>query len=707
MNTAVQLKILPSGVALITINLQQEKVNVLSSSLMAELTGALDTLSAETSVRGLIIASGKEDNFIAGANLDEILSIQSQPAVVSFNAAQEGKAIFARIAALPYPTVAAINGVCLGGGTELALACKFRLASDNPKTKIGLPEVGLGFIPGWGGTVRLARLIGAQSAMGLILQPLKTFDAGKAWREGVVDEAVPGEQLLPRAEAVALSGKVRRARQPLSKTLRRLALERNPLGRMLLSKLASKGIFAETRGNYPAPPAAFKVIMAALSQPAASAFYLESTTFARLAVTPESRNLVGIFFASQQAKKAPDNAAPSIDIKTVGVMGAGVMGAGIAQAAVYAGYKVVLYDKFAAGLEKGHKTITDLFDSLVEKRKLTREAADALLANLTVSADFNELAACDLVIEAVIEDMKVKQAVLCDLEKLIGHPFIFATNTSSLSVTTMMENGSHPELAAGLHFFNPVYKMPLVEVVQGAKTDPATVAALKSFAGKLGKTAVSTSDSPGFVVNRILAPYLFETIRLMEEGVPLQDIEDAMKKFGMPMGPLALLDEVGLDIATKVIHVLHDALGDRITPPNILGYIESNKLLGKKSGRGIYIWENGKRAGFNSELVAALNATPKTKSRSEIQDRLVMAMINEAVRCLEEGVVEDPSQVDLAMIMGTGFPPFRGGPLRLADQLGSRALLQKLSYLSQVAGDNYKPAALLATKAELGDGFYR
>ncbi len=712
MNSSVKLTISPAGVAVITLDLPGSKVNVLSQALMGELDTVLDVVaadaaSAEPTICALVLSSGKRDNFCAGADLDLIDALQMQPSGVAYAACQKGKATLAKLRALPFPTVAAINGTCLGGGLEVALHCKYRLATDSPATKLGLPEVGLGFIPGLGGTVSLTKLLGVEGAMKVILQPLRTFDGKKAWRAGFVDEVVPSELLLERAQAVALGAKVHRSPTPLIQKLRRKALEGNWLGRKVLTWVANKGIYAETRGKYPAPPAAFKVMLSAVTATVDRAMDQESLTFARLATTPESRKLVGLFFASQSARKATANVGAVPEIKKIGMVGAGVMGSGIAYSALYAGYRVVLFDKFAPGLAKGEKVIESLFAALVEKGKLTRGVANQCLANLTIGADLSDLSDCDLVIEAIREDMDDKQGLLADLEKVMKEGFIFATNTSALSVTTMAERAWHPENVGGLHFFNPVHKMPLVEVVEGAFTSPETLAVLKAFAGKLGKTTVVTSDSPGFVVNRILAPYLYESIHLMEAGVPFQDIEDAMKKFGMKMGPLALLDEVGLDIASKVIHVLHEALGDRITPPSLISYFEEQKLLGKKGGKGIYLWDkNERRTGFNRDLIAWLDVLALPKTSGEIQDRLLLAMINEAARCLEEKVVSDPAQLDLAMVFGTGFPPFRGGLLRFADELGSRTVLQKLTYLSQVAGDNYKPSAMLVALAEKGEGFY-
>jgi 3-hydroxyacyl-CoA dehydrogenase/enoyl-CoA hydratase/3-hydroxybutyryl-CoA epimerase len=708
MNTAISVRVTPSKVAVITIDLPGSKMNVLSGPLMSELEAAVDKLAVTPDIAGLVIVSGKPDSFFAGANIDEIVPIQTAPSVVAFDATQRGKAVFAKLEKLPFRTVAAVNGICLGGGTELTLFCSHRVASDSKKTKFGLPEVGLGFLPGWGGSVLLPRLVGAQTAMDLILKPLGTWDAKKAWRNGMVDEVVPADRLLDRAIEIAKGAEPKRAKQPLKKKLMTWALEGNGIGRKVFANMAAKAIKAETKGNYPAPPAAFKVVLASLTMPRDKAFELESQTFARLATTPESRNLVGVHLATVESKKSPNNARPHIDVKTVGVLGAGVMGAGIAQAALYAGFKVVLYDKFEAGLKKGVATIDGLFQGLVEKGKMSASEKEVIMGKLAATLTYDTLADCDVVIEAIVEDMGAKKSAIAELQKVIQKPWIFATNTSSLSVSTMAEAAATPANVGGLHFFNPVHKMLLVEVIAGEHTSDETVATLKALAGRLNKTAVLSADSNGFIVNRILAPYMYESARLMEEGVPLKDIDDAMKRFGMPMGPLALLDEVGLDIATKVLHVLHGAFGDRLKSPAIMSFIESSKLLGKKGGKGIYLYdEAGKRGEFNPDIVGAIKAAAAPKSRGEIQDRLVLAMVNEAARCIEEGVVTDPSQLDLAMIFGTGFPPFRGGVLKYADSVGARALVQKLDMLAKVAGANYEPCSYLRQLAATGGTFYR
>jgi 3-hydroxyacyl-CoA dehydrogenase / enoyl-CoA hydratase / 3-hydroxybutyryl-CoA epimerase len=723
MATAIKKTLLPSGVALVTLDLPDSKMNLLGESVMRELNDVLDQVAGDSSVKGLVFISGKDDNFVAGADVKEIKALQNQPSIKAYEAAKMGKMILAKIEALPINTVAAINGICLGGGTELSLACKFRIATNSSKTKIGLPEIQLGFLPGWGGCIRLPRLIGIQEALKIITTGGQV-DANKAWTLGLVDEIVAPAELAARAEQVALSGQVKRGKR--AKSFKDSALEDTGLGRKLLASQALPLVKSKSKG-FLAPFEAAKVIINSYNQTLEEAYEAESQAFGRLAVTTVSKNLVGIWAASTDSKRMPEGFAPSIKVKKVGVLGAGVMGAGIAQAAAHAGYDVVLKDIKPEFVEKGMATIKGLFDGLVEKGKYTRAEADAKMAAIKGTTDFADLSDCDLVVEAVVEIMKVKQEVLAELERVISKPFIFATNTSSLSVTTMGINARHPESVLGLHFFNPVHKMPLVEVVKTDKTSEEAAALARGFAMKLGKTVVTTSDAPGFVVNRILAPYLREAILLMQEGVPLEDIEKAMKDFGMPMGPLELLDEVGLDISEKVIHVLHEALGDRMSPPAIMEAINALKIVGRKGGKGIYVYDaaGGRRKSyiekvgkgwrkkkikkyvFNPDVVAAIKAPRNPKTAGEIRDRLVLAMVNEAARVMEEHIVSDPSQLDLAMIYGTGFPPFTGGLLRYADQTGLKNAAQKLTFLSQVSGANYAPANLLTEKASKGSTFYQ
>lgn len=699
----MQLDLLDHGIAFITFDLRHSKLNTLGLETMTELNDLLEKIKANDTIKGLVIASGKHESFIAGADVKEIQGLQNQSPNAAYNAAQLGKEIYGKIAGLPFNTVAAINGICLGGGTELALACKYRIAAK--KAKIGLPEIKLGFVPGWGACVRLPKLIGLAKSLDLIMTG-KVLNADKAWRIGLVSEVVPEKDLLARAIQVAREGQAKLSSRSLKEEILAIFLEHNSIGRGIVRNAAYKAMMAQTKGKYPAPKEALNLIINGFSLPENEAFELESRAFARLAMTRESKNLVNIFFAQQESKKLPTEIKEEDKLKVVGVLGAGVMGAGIAQAAAFAGYKVVVKDVKEEFLDKGKDTVRKLFDGLVERRKLSQEEAEKTMGDMVFTVDYEPLKDCDLVIEAVIEDLEAKRQVLSELEKVNSKQFIFGSNTSSLFVEKIGESARDQSRVVGIHFFNPVHKMPLVEIVRTAKTSEETVAHALEFALDLDKTTVITADSPGFVVNRVLAPYLREAAVLAEEGVPIEDIDKAMKSFGMPMGPIALLDEIGLDIAGKVIHVMHESLGERLAEPGLLKQIELLKLLGKKGGKGVYLYdERMKPAGVNPDVQVCIKASIK-KQPGEIRDRLVLLMVNEAARCLEEGVVKEPSQLDLSMIFGTGFPPFEGGVLRYADYVGITVVEQKLSLLAQVQGFRYEPCRLIKTMAERRLSFY-
>jgi len=694
-----------NNIATVTFAVPDSKVNVFSESLLIELNNLLDRIAQDGNIKGIVFTSAKADTFIAGADVKAIQALQNDSPVKAYEASKIGKLIFDKIADLPIPTVAAIHGKCMGGGTEFTLACRYRIASNSPATIISLPEVKLGVIPGWAGTVRLPKLIGLQAALGLIMTG-KEVDGRKAWKLNLVDECVDQDKLILRAQQIINGASARRHLTSMRSRLIRWLLEENPLGRKFIYSIAYKGALRETKGKYPAPIEALKLVIKNYNRPVSEAYEAESNIFAHLATSEISRNLVNIFFAQAESKKPPASINVRQEIKTVGVLGAGVMGAGIAQAAAYAGYKVVLKDIDKKFVDQGMSKITKLFDNLVERHKLKPEERNEKLSDIHGTVDYSDLAECDLVIEAVLEDIKVKTEALAAIEKINTKPFIFATNTSSLSVNELAAASSHPDRIVGLHFFNPVHKMPLVEVVKGATTSLETLATAQTFALKLGKTTVITADAPGFVVNRILVPYLREALVLLEQGVPPDSIERAATAFGMPMGPFTLLDEIGLDIGIKVTHVLHEALGERLVPPSLMAKLETLKILGKKGGKGFYLYEEGKRTEFNPNVLALIEAPTNKKQIGEIQDRLFLIMLNEATRCLQEGVIEEPALLDLALIYGIGFPPYRGGILRYADRVGLKIIHQKLAFLSQVDGENYAPTDILLEKVANNSNFY-
>lgn len=716
MTKAMRLDIQENEIAVLTIDLPDSKMNLLSRSSMQELDENLEKVKSDPTIKGLIIMSGKEDNFGAGADVQEIQSLQNQPPLGIYEASKLGKEVFAKLAGIN--SLAAVHGISLGGFTELALACKYRIASPDKKTQIGVPEIQLGFIPGWGGTVRLPRLIGLEQSFKLISTG-QNVDAKKAYKLGVVDALVERENFIAEGSKILLGHEPKRFSAPMQIALRRFLLDKTPFGRSLFAKMAKAGVYAVTKGKYPAPPEALKVVLKAVSDQSDSVYERESQVFAKLATTAVSSNLVNIFFAQTESKKTEYDTSKSEKPKVIGVLGAGVMGAGIAQSAAYKGYKVYLKDIDQNALDKGIANIKSLFDGLVSKKKLTQAEADEKIALVHGTLNYADMKDCDLVVEAVLEKIAVKEAVRQELEKAISKPFIFASNTSSLSITEMASGARNPEKVVGVHFFNPVHKMPLVEIVHGKDTSPETQTLAQEFAMKLGKTTVVTGDAPGFVVNRVLAPYLREAIVMAQDGVPMADIEKAALSFGMRMGPFSLLDEVGLDIASHVIHTLHQGLGERMSPPAVMTEIEQLKLLGRKGNKGIYLYnEKGERSFikekkkkrflFNPDVEAIMAKHSKglRKTSGEIQDRLFLAMAAEACLCLEEGVITRPSQLDLAMIFGIGYPPFVGGVFRYIDCMGVALCCQKLTYLARIAGPNYEPCKLLQEKARQRETFY-
>jgi 3-hydroxyacyl-CoA dehydrogenase / enoyl-CoA hydratase / 3-hydroxybutyryl-CoA epimerase len=716
---AISFELQSNNIAIITIDLPDSKVNLLSRDTMLELDQCIEEAKSKNA-KGIIVRSGKDDNFGAGADVQQIRALQNEPPEHCYEASKMGKEVFAKLAS--FNSLACVHGTCLGGFTELALACKYRIASPDKKTQIGVPEIQLGFVPGWGATVRLPRLIGAEQAFKLISLG-KNVDAKKAYKLGVVDQLVEKENFIVEANAILSGKEPKRASVALDKSLRRFLIDKTPIGQAIFAKMAKGAVYAATKGKYPAPPEALKVVLKAIStneDKLDSVFDKESQAFAKLATTPVSSNLVNIFFAQTESKKTNFDTKNSEKPKVIGVLGAGVMGAGIAQAAAYKGFEVYLKDIDQAALDKGIQSVKTLFDNLVEKGRMSESEAKEKFALLKGTLNYSDMSNCDLVIEAVLEKLSVKEAVRAELEKVITKPFIFASNTSSLSISEMAKGARQEDKVVGVHFFNPVHKMPLVEIVRGDKTSSETEALAQEFAMKLGKTTVITGDAPGFVVNRILAPYMREAIVMAQDGVPLADIEKAALNFGMPMGPFALLDEVGLDIASHVIKTLHQGLGERMAPPAVMSEIDNLKLLGRKGKKGIYLYnEKGdrqfvkekkkKRYLFNPEVEAIMTKHSKglKKTQGEIQDRLFLAMAAEAARCLEEKVVTAPSQLDLAMIFGIGFPPFVGGICRYMDAMGVALAYQKLSYLAQVAGPNYEPCKLLEEMATQRKSFYQ
>lgn len=687
-------------VCILTFDRPGSSANVFDRATLAELNQHLDFAAGHPELTGLILCSAKKSIFIAGADLHSIAA-ETEPEKLR-ELIQFGQAVFNRLAALPLPSVAAIHGACVGGGFEVSLACDWRIASTDRATRIGLPETQIGLIPAWGGSTRLPRLITPPKALDVILAG-KTLAAKQALKHGMVDAIVPAEYLLATALKKVHQGKPHRPRRQLLNngvTARALAVYLRP-------KLNKK-----TRGHYPAVQKALEVVTRGISRSVEESMRLEVEAIMGLAQTETTRNLIQLFLLQERAKKltAGNPTAPSVGrdaIRYCAVVGAGVMGSGIAQWLSARGLPVVLRDVKPEFLAKGISNISRLYAEGVKRHLFTPAEARAGMDRISPAAVEVPLHHVDLVIEAAVEDMALKKEVFRKLEAAASDHTILATNTSALSVSELAASAAHPERIVGIHFFNPVHRMQLVEVVRAPATNPATIRRAIQFVQRIGKLPLLVNDSPGFLVNRILVPYLIEAGLLFEAGANARDIDEAMLDFGMPMGPLRLLDEVGLDVAHHISVTLAKQFPDRLCVPQILDKILQANYLGKKSGRGFYLHSKGGKTELNAQTNAfRVNDSARAFTRHDLQERMVLLMINEAARCLEEQVVSTPEEVDFGMVMGTGFAPFRGGPLRYAAVLSVENVVSAMRHWSDAGVNYFEPCALLKEMTARKTQFY-
>lgn len=707
------LRVDPDGLGWLTFDDPDRKLNVLAEPVMqrlVELTAEARAAANDGSLKALIVCSGKPDSFIAGADVTAIAAVEDPD--LGEQGARWGQKIFAELGDLPVPTVAAIHGICLGGGLEISLACDHRVASDHPKTKLGLPEVMLGILPAWGGTTRLPRLVGLQASLDMMLTG-KQVSGSRALRMGLVDAVLPAPIFHEKAAEFTrglLAGKSPKPKKS-GGILSRLLDGTGP-GRAIVLRTARKQVMSKTGGHYPAPLAILDVLSDVLTAPIETALKREAEAAGELIVSQVSKNLLHVFNLREATKKTNGTDVQDVRIRKVqrlGVLGAGVMGGGIAQLAATRGVPVHMKDIRHEGVEAGLQYAQTIFNKAVKRRKMRRRDATERMALITGGLTYDGFRSFDLVVEAVVEKMDIKKIVLRETEEQVGRDCVIATNTSSLSVDKMAEGLRRPEQFAGLHFFNPVHMMPLVEVIRGAHTSDETVATLYAFALAMGKVPVVTADGPGFLVNRILAPYINEAGHLLAEGASIEAIDAAAVAFGMPMGPIRLTDEVGIDVSHHAGAVMYEALGERLTPAAPLVLIGETNRLGKKGGLGFYRYEKGKEKGVDPEIYAVLAPSIDKKTdidEKAIRGRLVLSMVNEAARVLEEGIVTRASDVDLAMIMGTGFPPFRGGLLRFADSIHPRTIHSRLEDLHEQHGVRFAPAALISELAGKDTTFY-
>jgi 3-hydroxyacyl-CoA dehydrogenase/enoyl-CoA hydratase/3-hydroxybutyryl-CoA epimerase len=705
------------GVATCFLDVPGEPVNTLSQEVASELKELVQALAKDSAVKAVVIASAKKDGFIAGAKIEMLKGVRSAAEAEALARAAQGG--FDDLERFPKPVVAAIHGACLGGGLELALACHWRIATDHGKTQLGQPEVQLGLIPGGGGTQRLPRLVGIATALDLILTG-KSVKARKALKLGLVDEVVPVPILLEVAKKRArelASGEARReapaAMKKLRKggigALRRMALEENALGREILFREAKRALLKKSGGHYPAPEKALEAVRHGYEKGVERGLEREARLFGELAVSDVAKRLMDIFFATTALKKdsgVDDPAVRSRKVQQVGVLGGGLMGSGIAFVTVGAGLSVRIREKDDPSAAKALGNVRGLLDERVKRRSIDRLEREATMRLLTATTDWAGFERLDLLIEAVFEDLALKQEMVRAFEKVNARG-IFASNTSSIPIGRISEASSRPEAVLGMHYFSPVQKMPLLEVIVTERTAPDVTATAVAVGKKQGKTVIVVNDGPGFYTSRILTPYMNEAAEILQEGAAVDDIDAALVAFGMPVGPITLLDEVGIDVGAKVGKILHHAFGERMAPPDALEKVIADGRLGRKSRKGFYTYGTKKKE--VDETVYALLPGDKARkkvSRDAIVERVMLQFVNEAIRCLGEGILRSARDGDVGAIFGLGFPPFLGGPFRYADAIGPKSLLDRLERLHDRFGDRFEPAPLLVEQARLEKRFY-
>lgn len=719
MTNSLSLQIDKNGVANLIFDLPNEKINKLSAPVLAELEKAVNVIDGNKAIRVLIITSNKKDIFIAGADINEIKDIRDPADALA--KVSRGQNILTKIAQLKIPTIAVVNGACLGGGLELALACQYRVGIVNKKTTLGLPEVNLGIIPGFGGTQRLPRLVGLQESLRIILSA-KAIDNKKAFKIGLVDDLIREEFLEEKlghfvTEILKNGEKNHYLKRRKEAKKKRFIFESLLFGKYLIFYLVRKDLFGKTKGQYPAPFYALEVVKRTYGRTyGARGFKVELDAFCELVIGDISKNLIEIFFTNEALKKdegVDGLAQPSREIHNAALLGAGVMGGGIAWLFANNDINIRIKDITQNAIALGYNQIVKVFNQLKKIRKLSSEEISMKTAHVTASTDFAGFNHAEIVIEAVVENMTVKKRILAEVEKQVNVNTVIASNTSSLSISEMAQALENPERFAGMHFFNPVNRMPLVEVIRGKKTSDSTIATIVKLSKKLGKTPIVVKDVAGFLVNRILLPYMNEAAYLLQEGAEINRVDAVIEKFGMPMGPFILADVVGIDVGVKVAHSLQEAYGERMRVADILDEIYNNQkeLLGKKVGKGFYI--HGAKATLNHQIDSILSSLRKAKNihqifihNEEILDRCILTMVNEAAKCLEENVVKNARYLDMAMIMGTGFPAFRGGVLRYADSRGIQEVAIKLQELNKKHGTRFEVSKLLLEMAKKNQKFY-
>ncbi len=710
----------PQGVAIIRLDAPGEKVNKLSSQLGDELEPVLEQLEQDSSCSGAVLISGKPDNFIAGADIDQLARVTS--AAEGEELSRNGQRMLDRLAGMKIPFVAAIHGSCLGGGLELAMACHGRVCSDSPATKLGQPEIQLGLIPGAGGTQRLPRLVGVQAALDMILTG-KNIKPRKALKMGLVDEVVPPAALetaaLARVNVLANKRAERAERKGFGQAelneLRAwidnaspagLLLEGNPLGRMVMFRKAGDMVKSKTRGHYPAPFAALKAVEAGLSRGMKRGQQVEAEEFGKLVVSNVSRRLVEIFFATQALKKdsgVQDAAIKPEEISRLAILGGGLMGSGIAYVSAGKGVQVRIKEQEPQSGAQAQAAVWEILKGRVKRKAMTRQQAELIQAQISTTADLSGFGRSQLVIEAVFEDLELKQGLLRQMEELTEETCIFASNTSSLPISKIAAASRRPHQVLGMHFFSPVHKMPLLEVITTDQTGDQAIVTAVAFGKRVGKQVIVVRDGVGFYTSRILAPYMNEAARVLAEGGAVDAIDAALMDFGFPVGPITLMDEVGIDVGAKVGKIMYEAYGERMKPEEALMGVVKDGRMGRKNKRGFYTYGGKKQKKQVDETVYSLlpgGATRQAIDVKEVQQRVALQMVNEAMYCLGEGILRSSRDGDIGAIFGLGFPPFLGGPFRYVDTRGAQQVVDDLNQLQDRFGARFSPAPALVEAAQ-------
>ncbi len=716
----LRLEVDADGIAVITFDIPGATMNTLRADFFDAFESTFADVTHNHDIRAAVLISGKPDSFIVGADIDMLGALESVEDAEAM--VRRAHAAMGRVEASSKPYVAAIHGQALGGGFEVALACHARVLSDSPKTAVGFPEVQLGLLPGLNGLQRLARLTSVQVALEHGLSG-KNMYARKAKKLGVADDVVPQSILLDVAKKLALQlarGETpKRHNGSTRDNLMELALEKNPLGRSVMFRKAREELRKKTGGHYPAPERIVDLLECYASDGFEASAKMEARAFGELVMSDVAKNLISIFKATTALKKDNGTNDPSVKprkVDKIGMLGAGLMGAGIAYVSADKGIAVRLKDRDWAALGRGMKYIADIFDTNVSRRRMTQREAAERLGRVTPTVDYSGLGNVELVIEAVFEDLALKHRVLRELEEHAKPGTIFASNTSSIPITRIAEASRSPEHVVGMHYFSPVHKMPLLEVIRTRHTSDEVVATAVAVGKRQGKTVIVVNDGVGFYTSRVLGPYMNEASWMLSEGVAVETIDKAMTAFGWPVGPLTLVDEVGIDVAAHVGPIMLEAFGKRMSPPPTISRLVEDDRKGRKNERGIYLYgaaakKKGKGKHVDQSVYGVLGLSVPDPKRSplsveEIQDRCNLQFLNEAVHIWGEGILRSPRDGDIGAIFGLGFPPFLGGPFRYIDKLGADTVLRRIKSYQEQFGDRWTPAPALVEMAKSGKRFH-